>query len=176
MGSDLVAASHFFVGLGAGLALLTVPILVLGPGVDAPNRVAAWVNGPAPQVDQGAGSVPSMNRPVRGFVPGEATPRPDAPPPTLSAAAKPTVSAPSTAARASGQQSQPQPTPLAALPSNGIRTGVIRSGGGPVTVHRAAGVDSPGDASLPDGSPVLISYGSDLQIGGEGWRTVRGLN
>jgi len=45
-----------------------------------------------------------------------------------------------------------------------------------VTVHRAAGIDSPGDASLPDGSPVLISYGSDLQIGGQGWRAVRGLN
>jgi len=83
MNSDLVAASYFFVGLGAGLALLTVPILVLGPGMDVPDRVAAWVNGPPPQVEQSVASLPSVNRPVRGFVRGEPTPGPDAPPPTL---------------------------------------------------------------------------------------------
>jgi hypothetical protein len=57
-----------------------------------------------------------------------------------------------------------------------VRTGVIRSGGAPVAVRKAAGIEGPNDPQLADGSPVLVSYGSDLQVNGEGWRAVRGLN
>jgi hypothetical protein len=40
----------------------------------------------------------------------------------------------------------------------------------------AAGIDSPDDPKLADGSPVPVSYGSELHVGGETWRAVRGLN
>jgi len=158
----LVAASHFFVGLGAGVALLTVPVLLFAPGLDTPGRMAAWVTGPpsASRVEAPA----AANRPVRGYVPGEPTPGPAAPPPTLAAPVKPTVAPP-----------QPQAAPTLP-PATALRTGVIRSGGAPVPVRKAAGIESPNDPQLADGSPVLVSYGAELQIGGEGWRAVRGLN
>lgn len=161
-----MAASHFFVGLGAGVALLTLPVLVLAPGIDVPGKVAGWVNGPQPSAQQATANAPALTRPVRGFVAGEPTPAQDSPPPTLVGLTKPTAQPP---------QAQPTPT-LAALPASGTRTGVIRSPGAPVTVRRAAGVDSPNDPTLADGAPVLVSYGSDLNIGGQGWRAVRGLN
>src|SRR2546423_250054 len=154
-----MAASHFFVGLGAGVALLTVPVLVLAPGV--PGRVAAWIEGPPPSVAQ-VEAPAAASRPVRGFVPGETTPGPEAPPPTLVPKVKPTtIPRPTTA---------PMPTP-----SSMLRTGVIHSGGVPVPVRRAAGIDSADDPVLADGSPVLVSAGSELTIGGERWRAVRGL-
>jgi SH3-like domain-containing protein len=63
------------------------------------------------------------------------------------------------------------------LPPAGLQTGVIRSGGGgAVYVRRVAGIQSPDDALLPDGSPVLISASSEIQVSGQTWRSVRGLN
>jgi hypothetical protein len=168
-----VAATHFFVGLGAGVALLTVPVLLMAPGLDVPGHVVAWIDSP-PSVTQVATPVVA-SRPVRGYVPGEATQGPDAPPPTLVAPFTPAPALPAP------QQPPPASTLTAAplpLPTLGaaVRTGVIRSGGAPVTVRRAAGIDSPNDQKLADGSPVLVSYGPELHIGGEAWRAVRGLN
>jgi SH3-like domain-containing protein len=57
-----------------------------------------------------------------------------------------------------------------------MRTGVIRGGGTPVFVRRAAGVESADDPQIPDGAPVLVSAGGSLQIGGQPWRAVRGLS
>ena len=54
---------------------------------------------------------------------------------------------------------------------------MIRSGGGgAVYVRRVAGIQSPDDALVPDGSPVLVSASSEIQVSGETWRSVRGLN
>jgi SH3-like domain-containing protein len=159
-----VAASHFFVGLGAGLALLTLPVVALAPGSDLPGRFVAWIDG-GPRTATSNAGVSSLTRPVRGFVPGEPTPDPAAPPPTLAPAARPTAV-------------PPPPPPTLALPPSGsaMRTGIIRSGGRPVSVRRAAGVEGPGDPVLADGSPVLVSAGSDLEVGGQAWRAIRGLN
>lgn len=155
-----MAASHFFVGLGAGVALLTVPVLVFAPGV--PARVAAWLDSPPPSVAQVQQAPAAAGRPVRGFVPGEATPGPQAPPPTLAPQVKPTAI--------------PRPT-TAPMPTLGsmLKTGVIRSGGTPVPVRKAAGIESPDDPVLADGSPVLVSANAELQVEGQGWRAVRGL-
>ncbi len=57
-----------------------------------------------------------------------------------------------------------------------MRTGVIRGGGTPVFVRRAAGVESADDPQIADGAPVLVSAGGSLQIGGQPWRAVRGLS
>lgn len=161
-----MAASHFFVGLGAGVALLTLPVLAFAPGLDMPGRVAAWVNGPDPTTQQRTANVPAVTRPVRGFVPGEPTPVEETPPPTLVAVVKPTpLPARPTA-----------PPTLAGLPASGVRTGVIRSGGTPVPVRKAAGIEAANDPQLADGSPVLVSAGADLNVGGQPWRAVRGLN
>jgi SH3-like domain-containing protein len=63
------------------------------------------------------------------------------------------------------------------LPPSGLQTGVIRpGGGGAVYVRRVAGIQSPDDALLPDGSPVLVSASSEIQVSGQTWRSVRGLN
>ena len=160
----LVAASHFFVGLGAGIAILAVPVLTLTPGVDLPHRVAAWIDGPPPQAAQVQTQDAAATRPVHGYKPGDPTPTAQ-PPPTL----RPAVVA-TTAARV--QQSVPQPLALGAS----MRTGVIRSGGQPVYVRQLAGVESPDDALIADGSPVLVSAGGGLEVGDQPWRAVRGLN
>jgi SH3-like domain-containing protein len=57
-----------------------------------------------------------------------------------------------------------------------MRTGVIRAGGTPVFVRRAAGVESADDPQIADGAPVLVSAGGSLQISGQPWRAVRGLS
>jgi SH3-like domain-containing protein len=57
-----------------------------------------------------------------------------------------------------------------------MRTGVIRGGGTPVFVRRAAGVESADDPLIADGGPVLVSAGGSLQVGGQPWRAVRGLS
>jgi hypothetical protein len=160
-----VAASHFFVGLGAGLALLTLPVLALGPGMDVPGRFAAWIDGGPRPASSTSGATAQLTRPVRGFVPGEPTPDAAGPPPTLAPAARPTAV-------------PPPPQPTLRLPPSGsaMRTGIIRSGGGPVTVRRAAGIDGPSDPILADGSPVLVNAGAEVQAAGQGWRAIRGLN
>jgi hypothetical protein len=42
--ADEMGASHFFVGMGAGIAILSVPVLTLGPGRDLPSQLSAWIN------------------------------------------------------------------------------------------------------------------------------------
>jgi len=158
-----MGASHFFVGLGAGIALLTVPVLTLGPGTDLPHRFASWIDGPPPQAAQLAGAA-AVNRPTRGYKRGDPTPVAEAPP-TIEPALRPTA------------VPQVQPALAEAPPSAGsMRTGVIRAGGGPVYVRRAAGVESADDPQIADGAPVLVSAGGNLQIGGQPWRAVRGLS
>jgi SH3-like domain-containing protein len=156
-----MGASHFFVGLGAGLAILTVPVLTLG-GTDLPHRFASWIDGPAPRAGQA--SVAAVSRPTHGYKPGDPTPVADAPP-TVEPALRPTPV----------PQVQPalvRPPPAGAS----MRTGVIRASGAPVFVRRAAGVESADDPQIADGAPVLVSAGDSLQIGGQAWRTVRGLS
>jgi hypothetical protein len=164
-----MAASHFFVGLAAGAALLTVPVLALSPGIDLPHRLVAWIDGPP--APSSTTNVAAVSRPIRGYVPGAPgttgndQPSVDdgTPPPTLAPAARPTV-APA------------RPAVAVAPPSNSLRTGVIRGGGQPVVVRRAPGAESADDPQLADGSPVLVSGGSDTQVGDQHWRGVRGLN
>jgi SH3-like domain-containing protein len=156
-----MGASHFFVGLGAGIAILTVPVLALG-GTDLPQRFGSWIEGPPRQPAQG--SVAAISRPTHGYKPGDATPAAEAPP-TVEPALRPTP------------VPQVQPAFVQPLPSGGsMRTGVIRGGGAPVFVRRAAGVESADDPQLADGAPVLVSAGGNLQIGGQPWRAVRGLS
>ncbi len=105
-----------------------------------------------------------VNRPTRGYKPGDPTPVPDAPP-TIEPALRPTP------------VPQVQPAFVQAPPSTGsMRTGVIRAGGAPVFVRRAAGIESADDPQIADGAPVLVSAGSSLQIAGQPWRAVRGLS
>jgi SH3-like domain-containing protein len=160
----LVAASHFFVGLGAGIAILAVPVLTLTPGAELPQRLVAWIDGPSPHATEVRTEDAAISRPVRGYRPGDPTPAPEAPP-TLRPAVVPT-----SAARI--QPSIPQPLP----PGASMRTGVIRAGGQAVFVRRVAGVESPDDPMIADGSPVLVSAGGALQVGDQAWRAVRGLN
>src|SRR5919108_2346291 len=108
-----MAASHFFVGLAAGAALLTLPLLALGPGLDVPGKLGAWIGGPPATPQKSAPEVAS--RPVRGYVPGEAAP----------AAAATAEAAPPTLAPASPPTSPPLPQPAAvAPPARSLGTGV----------------------------------------------------
>jgi SH3-like domain-containing protein len=175
-----MGASHFFLGVGAGLAILTIPTAVFAPQLDLPQRVGAWLAGPPPseaaRVVTG-NEVTASNRPRRGFVAGDPTPTPELqPPPTL----QPRVTSQAAASSSSGSSSLVSaqvPAAVPTLPPAGLRTGVIRSGGGgAVYVRRVAGIQSPDDAMLPDGSPVLVSASSEIQVSGQTWRSVRGLN
>jgi SH3-like domain-containing protein len=175
-----MGASHFFLGVSAGLAILTIPTAVFAPQLDLPQRVGAWLAGPPPgetaRVVTG-NDVTASNRPRHGFVAGDATPTPELqPPPTL----QPRVTSAATASSSSSSSSvvsAQAPAAVPTLPPAGLRTGVIRSGGGgAVYVRRVAGIQSPDDAMLPDGSPVLVSASSEIQVSGQTWRSVRGLN
>ena len=164
-----MSASHFFVGLGAGVAILAVPVLTLVPGADVPGRFEAWISGPPPHAASVETDNAAVNRPEHGFRPGDPTPA--APP------AAPTLQPRVIATPASRTQPQIPINVGPSLPAGGtMRTGVIRSGGAPVYVRRAAGVESSDDPLIADGSPVLVSVGPGLQVGDQQWRAVRGLN
>jgi SH3-like domain-containing protein len=167
-----MAASHFFIGLAAGLGILAVPVLVFTPGSSVPRHVIDWIEGPPAQTVQlGPDDNVAASRPVRGYQAGEPTPAAQAVP-TLEGLPKPTA-VPTRQPAAVAQAAQ-----LAANTAN-LRwagTAVIRSGGQPVIVRRVAGVDSSDDPQLADGSPVLISAGPPLQQGGQQWQAVRALN
>src|SRR5579864_8875860 len=165
-----MAAGHFFIGLGAGIAILAVPVLTLTPGSTVPQHIVDWIEGPPPQTAAAPKVVSdnaAANVPLRGYQPGDPTPAPEVAP-TVKPLAEPT--------RRAAPTSQPlvDAPPLTSLRWAG--TGVIHSAGAPVTVRRVAGVDSPGDAVIADGSPVLVSIGPPLQVGADQWRAVRGLN
>jgi SH3-like domain-containing protein len=161
-----MAAGHFFVGLAAGISILAVPVVVFTPG---PQRVLEWIQGPSTQSLQLPGASndkAAANRPLHGYLPGEPTPAPEQVP-TVQPRVVKTVA--------------PTPQPLSAEQpaSTNLRwagTGVVRSSGVPVYVRRVAGVDSGDDPQIADGSPVLVAAGPPLQIGGQSWIAVRGLN
>ena len=165
-----MSAGHFFVGLGAGIAILAVPVLTLTPGSAVPQHIIEWIEGPPAQTRSGPQVVSdnaAANVPLRGYQPGDPTPAAEVAP-TVKPLAVPTRQVPPT----------PQPV-VNAPPLNTLRwagTGVIHSGGAPVTVRRVAGSDSPGDVPIADGSPVLVSSGPPLQVGSDQWRAIRGLN
>ena len=170
-----MAASHFFLGVGAGIAILTIPTVFVAPQLDVAQRIGAWVAGPPREEAPRSltNDLAGLNRPLRGYVTGQPTPTAE-PPPTL----QPRVT-PEAATSASSSSSAPtrRVEAVPTLPPAGVRTGVIRSGGGgAVYVRRVAGMQSPDDATLPDGSPVLISASSEIQVSGQTWRSVRGLN
>jgi SH3-like domain-containing protein len=166
-----MAASHFFVGLGAGIAILAVPAFVFTPASSVPGHVLEWINsGPAGPLQFGSDDAAS-SRPLRGFQQGAPTP--------TAAAAAPTVqprvptALPTQAAIPAGQLA-----PNVGITAN-LRwagTGTIRSGGVPVAVRRVPGVDSGDDPQLADGSPVLVAAGAPQVINGEQWRGVRALS
>jgi SH3-like domain-containing protein len=159
-----MGASHFFVGLGAGIAILTVPVLTLAPGMDLPHRFAMWIDGPSANTQ--TLNAAAASRPERGYKPGDPTPAAEAAPPTIAPVVKPTA-----------VPTQVVPQALVLPPSgSATRTGVIRGGGTPVFVRRAAGVEQRDDPQLAEGSPVLVSAGNALTVGGQAWRAVRGLN
>src|SRR5881394_3121206 len=127
-----MSAGHFFVGLGAGIAILAVPVLTLTPGSGLPQRFVDWIEGP-PGASAEFGQVSSDNaavsRPLRGYRPGDPTPAPETAP-TVQARGMPTA------------RPTPPPVPVNAPALNSLRwagTGVIRSGGAPVLVRRAPG-------------------------------------
>src|SRR5919202_6032235 len=150
-----MAASHFFLGVGAGLAILTIPTAVFAPQLDLPQRIGAWVAGPPASEGSrpSAADVASSNRPLRGYVAGRAstpTPEPQAPPTLQPPVAPGAASAASTGGQAAAGPPQAVPT----LPPAGLRTGVIRSGGGgAVYVRRVGGVHSADDALLSGRPP-----------------------
>jgi SH3-like domain-containing protein len=162
-----MSASHFFVGLGAGIAILAVPVAMLTPGSTVPQHIVDWIEGPAPQIAQLSTDDAAANRPLRGYQQGEPTPAADTVP-TVQPRAVPTRVPP------------PTPQPLVNAPAlSTLRwagTGVIRATGAPVLVRQVPGVETAGDATIADGSPVLISAGPPLQVGSDQWRAIRGLN
>ncbi|HYY90278.1 MAG TPA: SH3 domain-containing protein [Chloroflexota bacterium] len=167
-----MAASHFFVGLGAGMALLTIPTVLLVPQLDVPQRIASWITGPPPEAARSSsGDLVALGRPQRGYIQGRPTPTPE-PPPTIVPVARPTLGPALGNRPPAAVTADVAPTP----PAGALQTGVVRSGGAGVYVRRVAGVQSPGDAFLPDGSPVLIAGSSEVQVSGQAWRSVRGLN
>jgi Bacterial SH3 domain len=147
------------------MAILAVPVLTLTPGMDLPHRFAMWIDGPPPQATQVRTEDAAVSRPVRGYKPGDPTPAVETPPPTLRPVVVPTPAA---------RVEQALPPPLTSGAS--MRTGVIRSSGQPVYVRRLAGIESPDDTVIADGSPVLVSAGGGLQVADQTWRAVRGLN
>jgi hypothetical protein len=165
-GNERVSANHFFVGLGAGIAILAVPVIALTPGRELPQQLVGWIEGPPPQARTVKSDDAGSNRPQRGYKPGDPTPGPAGAPPTLGSVVKPT--------QTPAPAPQVQPPVMPSISS--LRTGVIRSGGAPVPVHRVAGVDSGDDPLIADRSPVLVSTDAALQIGGELWRAIRGLS
>ncbi len=146
------------------MAILAVPILTLTPAQEVPQRVAAWIEGPPPQAAPVRNDDPAMSRPQRGYKPGDPTPAAEAPP-TLRPVAAPTPPAWVESA-----------VPQTLASGTSLRTGVIRSGGQPVYVRRLPAVESPDDAPIAEGSPVLVSAGGGLQVADQPWRAVRGLN
>ena len=163
-----MSAGHFFVGLGAGIAILAVPVLTLTPGRELPQRLVAWIDGPPPREAQVSADDAAVTRPLRGYRAGDPTPGADAPtpPPTLSPSDRPTPSSVPT---------EVVSAPSAQVGGSGIKTGVIRSDGAPVAVRRVAGVDGGDDPLIPDGSPVLVSSGAGVQAVGQQWRAIRAL-
>ena len=168
-----MAAGHFFVGLAAGVAILAVPAMLFTPASSVPQHVVEWIQGPP------AASLPirtnedvAANRPVRGYRPGDPTPAAQAAP-TIQPPTTPTA-LPTRVPIASGQVG---PNVLAATANlRWAGSGVIRSGGVPVSVRRVAGEDSRDDPQLPDGSPVLVATDAPMQVGGQQWRGVRAIN
>jgi SH3-like domain-containing protein len=162
-----MSAGHFFVGLGAGIAILSLPVMMLMPGSTVPERVIDWIMGPDPEPKpQIVAEDSAANRPLHGYRPGDPTP--------AAATAPPTIEPLSVATAA------PTPAPIVdAPPLNTLRwqsTAVIHSNGAPVYVRRVAGIDSRDDPVIPDSSPVLVSSGPPLQVGAQQWRAIRGLN
>ena len=174
-----MSASHFFVGLGAGIAILAVPVLTFTPGLNGPQRLVEWINGPssaASALQAAKADDAAATRPLHGYRPGDATPVETADaPPTLQARA------PTATPQALAQTGQAPAGILSILGTGGsggspLRTGVIRSGGTQVAVRRVAGVESSDDPLIADGAPVLVSTGAGLQVSGTQWRAIRGLN
>jgi SH3-like domain-containing protein len=160
-----MGASHFFVGLGAGIAILTVPALTLVPGMDLPHRFATWIDGGSVNTARTAATdLVAVSRPRSGYKPGDPTPAPETPP-TIAPVVAPTVA----------PRAQPQVV-VQPPPGSTTRTGVVRGNGTPVFVRKVAGIESTDDPVLADGSPVLVSVGSGLQVAGQPWRAIRGLN
>jgi SH3-like domain-containing protein len=162
-----MGAAHFFVGMGAGIAILTIPVLSMTTGFDVPQRVIAWIDSPGPRFAPLGNDNTAIARPRSGYTAGDPTPGAVAAPPTVAPLAAPTQT----------------PVPayqIAAVPQNmpagSLRTGVVRGNGAPIYVRRVAGVVSPNDPVVADGSPVLVSAGGALQVAGDTWRAVRGLN
>jgi hypothetical protein len=83
-----MAASHFFVGLSAGIALLAVPVLLFTPGSGVPRQVFEWIEGP-PRAVQLTNEDAAGSRPLSGYQPGDPTPSPQAVP-TIQAYGQPT--------------------------------------------------------------------------------------
>jgi SH3-like domain-containing protein len=158
-----MSAGHFFIGLGAGIAILAVPVLTLTP---VPQRVVGWIEGPPPAPPQIITDNAAAQRPVRGYQPGAPTPAtgPGAPP-TLQPIA---VSTPAPQAQA--------PLPQSLADARWARTGVIRSGGAPVYVRQQPGMFGPADPQIAEGSPVLIADGGPQQVGDRQWLGIHGLN
>jgi SH3-like domain-containing protein len=165
-----MAASHFFIGLSAGIAILAVPVLTLTPGSSVPQHVIDWIEGPTSQQSVAVNTVDSaVNRPLHGYQPGDPTPSADLVP-TIEPFAEPTAA----------PTQVPPPAPQVPAPAlanlRWAGTGVIHSNGVPVYVRRVPGVDSGADPQIADGSPVLISAGQPLTVGNQQWRAVKGLN
>ena len=146
------------------MAILAVPLLTLTPAADLPHRLGAWIDGPSAPPPQTVAGDAALGRPMRGYRPGEPTPVPEVVPTVVKPGARPTP--------------PPAAPPALVPPPSGasMRTGVIRSAGAPVPVRRAPGVDGLDDPRIADGSPVLVSTSTGLQVGEQQWRAIRGLS
>jgi hypothetical protein len=164
-----MGANQFFTGLLAGLAMLAVPLTVLGFGgniLEFPDRLGAWINEP--------GSHPAnpsvAYRPVNGYVPGAPTiePTPQSLP-NLHPIEVPTpVPPPPTAAVAA-------PPSQGYIPSaNGWAQAVVTGAGGqPIPLRRAIGVNNATDPILQPGAMVLLSPYGVIRLNGQEWHSVR---
>jgi len=168
-----MAAGHFFVGLAAGVAILTVPAMLFTPASSVPRHLVDWVEGsPAQSLSITPNEDAATNRPLRGYQPGDPTPAAQAAP-TIQPPTTPTA-LPTRAPVANGPLA-----PNLSMATANLRwagSGVIRSGGVPVYVRRVAGIDSRDDPQIPDGSPVLVAAGPPTLVAGQQWRGIRALN
>jgi hypothetical protein len=162
-----MGANQFFVGVLAGLAMLAIPLTVMGftGGIlNFPDRLAAWINEPGVRAPTPVG----VSRPASGYVPGQPTvpPTPESLP-TLKPANQPTP------ARI-GIASAPPPNPVYTTGSNGWAQAVVLGADGQaVPLRRAIGVTNATDPLLQPGATVLLSPYGVIRLNGQEWRSVR---
>lgn len=153
-----MAASHFFVGIGVGAAMLVLPLATMsgafGDTFAPPTRVSV-----KPELEVAA----AQTRPYSGYKPGQPTQTP-LPLPTLQPITLPTPQ-PTSAAMAARGLTQP-----------GWQQATVSNNGQGTFARQAIALEGPRDVLLAEGTPVLLSPYGSIRLREQEWRSVRGLD